>query len=88
MHDSAGHRESRDARRADHGVDLFLEEEVEEFGEEHAASGVEDEGDKAEKENEERVELEEALILHLGGDGDTEEYGDEVCKHLLSGLRE
>ncbi len=86
VHDAAGHGESGDARRADHGVDLLLEEEVEELGEQHAARGIHHKGDQAKAQDEQRVKGEELGGLHAQRDGDAKENGHEVGQHLLRGI--
>ena len=53
--DAGRHRERGNARRTDHRVDLVLAEQVEEFGEKYAADCVKDEGDEAQREDEQRL---------------------------------
>lgn len=50
------------------GVD-FLEEEVHDLAEDHAARGVEDERHEAEGKDHQRPECEERARLHVGGNG-------------------
>ena len=85
---TARHGECGDTCRADHGVHLFLEEEIEELCEEDAACGIEDKSEETKAENEKSLGLEELFGNHLGGDSDSEEDGDKVCKDLLCGFGE
>ena len=90
MHHTGGHGEGRDTRRADHGVDLLVlgQKNVEDLGKNHTARGIEDEGEQAQTDDEQGLEAQEELGLHLGGDGETEEEGDQIGQHLLGGLGE
>ena len=88
VHDAARHREGRDARRADHGVDLLVlgQEDVQELGKQHAARRVEDEGHKAQGQDQQGVRGEELRRLHAHGDGEAQEDRDQVRQNLLRGL--
>ena len=81
-----GHREGRDARSADHGVDLFLGKQIDQLGEEDAAHGVKDKGEQAERHDEQSLPLQKLFPLHLEGDGDAQKQGDQIGQHLSGRL--
>src|SRR5699024_2343397 len=84
--DTGRHGESGNTGSTDHGVDLFLAEDVVQLGNENAAHGVEDESDEAQAEDHQRLGVEEALRLHLGGHGQAQEQGDQVGQDFLCRL--
>ncbi|MPN05086.1 hypothetical protein SDC9_152336 [bioreactor metagenome] len=86
MHHAGCHRERGDTGSADHGVDLLLGEEVHNLAEDHATRGIKDERHEAKGKNHQRLEREERSGLHVGGNGEAEHEGDQVCKHLLRGF--
>ena len=86
MNHAGRHREGGDARSPDHGVDLFLCEEVHDLAEDHAARGVKDERHETEAKDHEGLKREEGRRLHICRNGETEHQGDEVCQHLLRGF--
>ena len=81
--DAGAHRECGDAACADHRIDLLLSEQIYEFGEEHAADGIENECHETEAEHLKRVRMQEVFRAHGRGDRDAEEDRDEVREHFL-----
>ena len=88
LDDARGHWEGRDTGRADHGVHLVLAEEVQKLCKHHARDGVKDEGDKTQRHDDERFEIDELVGLHREGDRNAEKQRDEVRKVVLRRLRE
>lgn len=82
------HRERRNARRTDHGVDLpaLRQNQIDDLGKHDAARRVENEGDKPQKQDHQCFLREEQLCLHLRRDGEPQKQRDEICKHLLRRL--
>ena len=81
-----GHGEGGDTGGADHGVDLGLGKQVHELGNHDAAEGIEDEGHQAQADDDDGVQLQEVGALHLGGDGDAQENGNQVGQGILGGI--
>ena len=81
-----GHRERRNARRADHGVDLLFEEQVQKFREQNTACRVEHECKKPQSQNQKRLRLQELFRLHLRRNRQPQEDRHEICQHLLRRL--
>ena len=86
LDDARGHREGRDTGRADHGVHLVLAEEVQKLCKHHARDGVKDEGDKTQRHDDERFEIDELVGLHRKRDRDAEKQRDEVRQIVLRRL--
>ena len=88
MYHPRRHGEGRDARRPDHGVDLFVfgQKQVQQFGKQHAAGRIEDEGHKAQREDQEGLFGEKIPRLHFGGDGNAQQQGHQAGQYLLCGL--
>ena len=88
MDDAGGHREGRDTGRTDHGIDFpaLRQEQVQELGHQNTARRVEDEGNKAEAHDEQRLRLQELRRVHVERDGDAEKDRDKVRQHLLRRL--
>ncbi len=78
-----GHRERRNARRTDHGIDLLFEEQVQKFREQNTACGVEHECKKPQSQNQQRLRLQELFRLHLRRNRQPQEDRHEICQHLL-----
>ena len=66
---AGGHGEGGDARRSDHGVDLLPGEQVQHFGEQHAAHGVKHKAHKAQGQDQQGLPGDEDLRLHPEGHG-------------------
>jgi hypothetical protein len=88
LDNARGHREGRDTGRTDHRIHLVLAEEVQKLCKHHARDGVKDEGDKTQRHDDERFEIDELVGLHREGDRDAEKQRDEVGKVVLRRLRE
>ena len=88
LDDARGHRERRNACRADHRVDLLLAEQVEELREHHARDGVEHERHEAKAHDDERIPVHELVGAHGERDRDAEQQRDEVRQRVLRGLGE
>ena len=86
LDDARRHREGRNAGRTDHRIHLILAEEVQKLCKHHARDGVEDEGDKAQCHDDERVEIDELVGLHRERDRDAEKQRDEVRQIVLRRL--
>ena len=84
--DPGGHGHGGHAGGADEGIDLLLEEEVHELGQQHAAGGAEAEGHDAHAHDEQGAALEEGSGGGGGAHGDAQEDGDDVHQLVLGGL--
>ena len=88
MHHTGGHGEGRNSRRADHGVDFLLQEQIHQFCDHYAAHGVHHEGDQPKPQNQQRLHPQEFRRIHPGGDGQSQQDGNEVRQHVLRRLRQ
>ena len=88
MHHTGGHGEGRNSRRADHGVDFLLQEQIHQFRDHHAAHGVHHEGDQSKSQNQQRLYPQELRRVHPGGDGQPQQNGNQVRQHVLRRLRQ
>ena len=88
LHDARAHGERRDAGGTHHGVDLLLAEKVQKLCEHDAAHRVHDEAHEAERHDDEGIDLQEVVILHLHRDAQAQKDRDEVHELVLGALGE
>ena len=79
------HGKRRDARRADHGIELaaLRQKQVHQLGEQHAAHRVQHKGRQPQQQNEQRFGGHEFVGGHLAGYRQSQQDGDEVGQHVL-----
>ena len=83
MYHTGRHGECGNIGSADHGVDLFLQEQIHQLCDHDTAEGIEDKCHQAQTDDDQGVQLQELRSLHLGGNGDAQENGNEVCQGVL-----
>ena len=83
FNDARGHGEGGNTRRTDHGIDFFLAEQIHELCAHHAARRIEHESEQAQPHDHQRFPLHELFRLHLEGNGDAEQQGDDVGEGIL-----
>ena len=86
--DAGRHGNGGHTGRADEGIDLFLQEQVHELGQQHAACGAEAEGHNAHAHDHQRLGIEEGGAGGGGAYADAKEDGDNVHQLVLHGLAE
>lgn len=67
MYDTRSHGESGNTGCTDHGVDLILAEQVDEFSEEHAANSIKYKGNQTKQEDKNRFPAQECFGVHIDG---------------------
>ena len=86
--DPGRHRHGGHAGGADEGIDLLLQEQVHELGQQHAACGAEAEGHHAHAHNGQGLGAEEGGAGGGRTHADAQEDGDDVHQLVLHGLAE
>ena len=85
---AGGHGHGGHAGRTDEGVDLLLEEEIHELGEENAAGGRDREGADTHDDDLDGVQIQETVRRGGSANGDTQEDGNDVHQFILRAREE
>ena len=76
--DPSGNGEGADAAGPDHGIDLFLQEQVGQFGEEQAPHRIENEGHGPQGQDLQHLDRQDIFGGHGGPYGDPQQQGHQV----------
>ena len=81
--DPSGNGEGADAAGPDHGIDLFLQEQVGQFGEEQAPHRIENEGHGPQGQDLQHLDRQDIFGGHGGPYGDPQQQGHQVGQFIL-----